>query len=757
MQDPDLTHALADLRTLLFDTAGQSPLVNLPRRGSRRVLALTEKAGKTMKALRAKGSLQLGQDIKAAASDEASLILKEMLDEDQKLRDQQGLSALHLGLGIACWEESDDTYCFAPLFLQPVELNIDPDGIRIKAPQVAPEINETLLAQLGITRDQIPANLLETPKPALPPRIAGFEDRLVLGLFHQARRAMALRLDPAHNPRLLHHTTLRRLILAGQANATAPSPIDSDGPVAEGGVPHLPKDNVTSVDTFQHAIIAETRANCPELVIQGPPGTGKSQTIVNIVANAIRDQKTVLVMAEKMNAIEAVWARMKAVTSSNQILMLQGKGLDRAEIAATLGVADQPGIINLLKACPDRTRPRAILTSPEAYALHVPEDWEFDILVIDEASQRPLASAAAAIAASKQIIVCGDSQQMPPETKADGSQVTSLLTAAERAGFPVRMLEYHYRSRHPALINVANQLHYDTRLRIVPSRLPETHYGVRFHSVAGVYDPDVRTNRLEAEAVVEAVRRCIADIHSKESDKRFLNSLGIITMNEPQRELIASLLEACPEAKGLSDSEPLFIRTINDVQGEERDIVLISLTFGKRPDERLHPNLGQISAPSGNKRVNVMMTRSRCRTELFGSFDHTTWPATTNAGIEALRLHLRTAQKGPQGYAGTPVAGPLVSLGLQNNYLFDRFNQAIRVTHTLSGKREHLGMLYLTGCKSEDDEASERKQLRDAGWRIIRVPHERLDDEGFFNTEKGQELKKKMNPLSPGRWPVDEE
>jgi superfamily I DNA and/or RNA helicase len=172
--------------------------------------------------------------------------------------------------------------------------------------------------------------------------------------------------------------------------------------------------------------------------------------------------------------------------------MLQGKGLNRAEIAARLQVADQPGIINVLKACPEPNRPRAVLTSPEAYALHVPDTWQFDILVIDEASQMPLASATAAIAASKQIVVCGDSQQMPPETKADGSQVTSLLTAAERAGFPVRMLEYHYRSRHPALINVANQLHYDTRLRIVPSLRPETHYGVKFHFVDGRYDPETR-------------------------------------------------------------------------------------------------------------------------------------------------------------------------------------------------------------------------------------------------------------------------
>jgi hypothetical protein len=228
-------------------------------------------------------------------------------------------------------------------------------------------------------------------------------------------------------------------------------------------------------------------------------------------------------------------------------------------------------------------------------------------------------------------------------------------------------------------------------------------------------------------------------------------------MNEAQRALIASLLEACPEATELSGDTRLFVRTIDEVQGEERDIILISPTFGKRPDGRLHPNLGPLSAPSGDKRVNVMMTRSRCRTEIFGSFDHATWPPTRNAGIEALRLHIRTAQKGPQGYAGRPVAGPLASDELRDEYGFDQFGQAIRVTRILNGKREVLGMLYPTGCKAEADEASERKQLRKAGWKIIRVPHEWLNDENLFKTEHGKKLKEKMNPLIPGHWPVDEE
>ena len=347
---------------------------------------------------------------------------------------------------------------------------------------------------------------------------------MFVGSFNQTRRLMASRLDPHRNPRLLNHATLTRLVLASRGDEAAvqlirPQALETHrAPSVEQNLHRI------RANSFQDSIITDTRSGCPELVVQGPPGTGKSQTIVNVIANAIQDGKSVLVMAEKMNAIEAVWKHLRSSAEASQVLMLQGEGLNRTRIAEALGVPETPGIINILRSCPEHERPKAILTSPEAFALCVPDDWTFDILVVDEASQMPLSSAAAAIAASRQLVVCGDSQQMPPDVplwmdpgKGD-AEMTSLLTAAERASFPTRMLEYHYRSRHPALIEASNRLFYRNRLRLVPSPLPDEYYGVKFHAASGIYDPTSRSNLEEAKQVVEAVRRCIRDARKQACD-----------------------------------------------------------------------------------------------------------------------------------------------------------------------------------------------------------------------------------------------
>ena len=499
-------------------------------------------------------------------------------------------------------------------------------------------------------------------------------------------------------------------------------------------------------DSFQDSIITDARSGCPELIVQGPPGTGKSQTIVNMIANAIQDGKSVLVMAEKMNAIEAIWKHLRSSPEASQALMLQGEGLDRTRIAETLGVPDVSGIINILQACPEQKRPKAILTSPEAFALCVPEDWTFDILVVDEASQMPLSSAAAAIAASRQLVVCGDSQQMPPDVplwmdpgKGD-VEMTSLLTAAERASFPTRMLEYHYRSRHPALIEASNRLFYRNRLRLVPSPLPAEYYGVKFHAASGLYDPTSRVNLEEATQVVEAVRRCIRDAKNKPVTAReWPKSIGIIAMNEPQRRLITSLLEDCPEVDGFPADEPLFVKTVSDVQGEERDIILISLTYGRTQGGELHPNLGPISTPSGDKRVNVMMTRSRCRTELFASFNYTQWPPTANAGIEALRIFIRNAQKGSRAYAGKSYKGPLTSHAIQELVTLDQFGRALCVK---TQKGQYRAMIYPVGGSSALDEASEIKQLENAGWPVRPIPSKWLYEEAIIEEEDRREFRR---------------
>ena len=457
------------------------------------------------------------------------------------------MPTIHLGLGIVAWEEADGAYCFAPLFLHPVELVAEHGSILVKPADTNSTLNEMLLARLDLARDQVPEDLPETAEIDLHPRIAGLEDRWVLGIFNQTRRAMARRLDPQHNPKLLTHRTLHRLVLASRGNLTAETGRPNT-PVERKVAPEGQNIRHLGVDTFQDEVITDTRAGCPELLVQGPPGTGKSQTIASIILNAIQDKKSVLVLAEKRNAIEAIWKRLGAHTNPGDVLMLQGDGLNRTLIAEALGIHEAARILDMLDACPKPSRPQAILASPEAFALYVPETWEFDVLVVDEASQLLLSSAAAAISVCRQIIVCGDRQQMPPDVPFSRNgdpdlaqnQAPSLLTAAENASFPVRMLRYHYRSRHPALIDPSNRLFYNARLRIVPSPLPVDRYGVKFHKVDGLYDPDSGTNLVEGKRIVDALRRCIAEIKNANTNgRRYPLSLGVIAMNDAQCQLIA--------------------------------------------------------------------------------------------------------------------------------------------------------------------------------------------------------------------------
>ena len=208
-------------------------------------------------------------------------------------------------------------------------------------------------------------------------------------------------------------------------------------------------------------------------------------------------------------------------------------------------------------------------------------------------------------------------------------------------------------------------------------------------------------------------------------------------MNEPQRRLIASLLEDCSGVDTLPADEPLFIKTVSDVQGEERDIILVSLTYGRTPGGELHPNLGPISTPSGDKRVNVMMTRSRCRTELFASFNYTQWPPTANAGIEALRIFIRNAQKGSRAYAGKPYKGPLTSQAIEELVTLDQFGRALCIKNQ---KGHYRAMIYPVGGSSALDEASEIEQLKNAGWPVRLIPSEWLYEEAIIEEEARREF-----------------
>jgi hypothetical protein len=721
----DILHARIEaMRLSFYDNSPRNRLINLPAAGSRRLLVLKGSARALRDALDAGQVLEIGKDVETQISlPLAREILREISDEDALLQDRQGLSAIRLGLGVAAWHHpKSEKLHYAPLILKPVHLEVGPDRILMRGAPLANEVNDYLLRNLEIRKEHLPQDPLDEQWTTSFNAFAGFEDRAVFGLFPQTGQAMADRLDTKKYPHLVTHPTLQRLAVANDAAALAVTQPQAWAPLAL----QSPNVEAASRDSFQNEIITLVRQGCPEIVVQGPPGTGKSQTIVNLVANAIVDGKTVLFMAEKMNAVEVVWERLRKTDYSATALLLQGTGLDKASIASRLGDTTSCDIPSMLMACSEHVRPRAILTSPQAFALYIPPDWRFDLLIIDEASQMLLSSAAAAISVSKQIIVCGDSKQMPPNppTSITGTIDTndmlsmSLLSAAERVGFQSKMLKRHYRSRHPSLIDTPNRLVYNTELRTVPSPLPADEFGLHYHYVESVYDRKSRTNVSEAEAIVEAVRAQVRENPGY--------TIGIIAMNEPQRALIKAFLESDSGNAAIPAAADLFVRSIQDIQGEERDMIFVSLTYGRTESGEYHRKLGPISAPHGENRVNVAMTRARYRTSVFSAYGATTLPMTGSKGVEALRFHLHAAQAGHQALAGADFEGTLAKHLYHNNYTLKRFGRALLVRkeprYPGGSDWRYIGMIYLTGTADALEEASEKQQLRYAGWKVTDFP-----------------------------------
>jgi very-short-patch-repair endonuclease len=295
-----------------------------------------------------------------------------------------------------------------------------------------------------------------------------------------------------------------------------------------------------------------------------------------------------------------------------------------------------------------------------------PECLKFDLVVMDEASQLRPEEALGAIARGSQLIVVGDPKQLPPtsffdrlmdggdeeesdETPTVLAGMDSILDICQQLFHPVRTLRWHYRSRHESLIAFSNH-HFYKNLIVFPSPYAKGgRLGVRYRYVRqGAYKD--RQNIPEAQRVVDAV----LDHMLRRSEE----SLGVVTLNQTQRELIEDLLDKRLRAfdegqKFLAAHEeqgwPFFIKNLENVQGDERDVIFISTTFGKAVGtNKIRQNFGPISRPDGWRRLNVLFTRARLRVELFTSMqaEDIVVDEKTPLGTKALRDYLDFARRG---------------------------------------------------------------------------------------------------------------
>ncbi|HEY2159247.1 MAG TPA: DUF3320 domain-containing protein, partial [Isosphaeraceae bacterium] len=282
------------------------------------------------------------------------------------------------------------------------------------------------------------------------------------------------------------------------------------------------------------------------------------------------------------------------------------------------------------------------LMSPISVAQYLePGGVTFDLLLIDEASQVSPVDALGAMARARQVVVVGDDKQLPPtrffskmldegavagdaDGDLDAGDLESVLGLCVAQGVPQRMLRWHYRSRHHSLIAVSNREFYENRLYVVPSPTTITAmHGLHFrHVLDGVFDRgNTATNRVEARAVAEAVVE-----HARRHPKK---SLGVGCFSVAQRDAIRDELELLqrgnPDLAGFFSpgrAEPFFVKNLENIQGDERDVVFISVGYARDPSGYLAMNFGQLSGQGGERRLNVLISRARERCEVFASITH---------------------------------------------------------------------------------------------------------------------------------------
>ena len=341
-----------------------------------------------------------------------------------------------------------------------------------------------------------------------------------------------------------------------------------------------------------------------------------------------------------------------------------------------------------------------MLVSPDSLSrIFPPRPDLFDLVVFDEASQIRVADAIGALGRARAAVVVGDSKQMPPTSVAesvadsiagsllDGSDPggldevsasdllavpdeESILSECVQAGVPRRWLSWHYRSQDEALIAFSNRRYYSDRLSTFPSPLhgtadPGVHgHGVSLIRVDGTFLRSqagnlLRTNPVEADAVVAEVRRRF------DADPEAVPSIGVVTFNAPQRTLVEARLRDLADdridaALDRTDGEGLFVKNLENVQGDERDVILFSTAFSANARGVLPLNFGPLNQIGGERRLNVAVTRARRQVLVFSSFDPEELRAeqTTSQGIKDLRAYLELAREGADVAVGSSPKAP---------------------------------------------------------------------------------------------------
>lgn len=343
---------------------------------------------------------------------------------------------------------------------------------------------------------------------------------------------------------------------------------------------------------------------------------------------------------------------MVAQGSAIAILLREGEK-KRKQKGIRLLLEEIGDLVQTLKPC--------FLMSPLSVSTFLSSDMKFDVVVFDEASQIFPQDAIGAIYRGKQLIVVGDSKQMPPSNFFNSSSIQddnddetddvtdfeSILDICSTA-FPQKRLKWHYRSRFEPLISFSNKNFYDNDLVTFPSSKQDTKgIGVDYFYVDGTFDRKTKTNRVEAEKIVDLVFENI--------EKYPERSLGVVAFSMSQQNLIDKLIakrrqqDPSKEPFFKSDkAEPFFVKNLETVQGDERDTIIFSIAYGKDSQGRLLLNFGPVNREGGERRLNVAVTRAKYNVQLVSSMHYTDidLSRTQSVGARLLREYLDYAENG---------------------------------------------------------------------------------------------------------------
>ena len=408
------------------------------------------------------------------------------------------------------------------------------------------------------------------------------------------------------------------------------------------------------------------------------------------------------------------------------------------------------GMIKQIKPC--------FMMSPLSVAQYLDptnEELQFDVVIFDEASQVKPEDALGAFMRGKTAVVMGDTQQLPPTSffdqmasgEGDEEEATSLdmesILHLCKLSFPVKMLKWHYRSRHESLINVSNKEFYDNELLVYPSPSHnDSDLGLKFH-----YNPDTAyergsssANPKEAEDVVEA----IFDHFDRYGDTK---SLGVGTFSVAQKNAILEKLEEKrrerPELEPLfseNKDERFFVKNLETIQGDERDVILISVGYGFDNERKMSLNFGPLNQDGGERRLNVLITRARQKCVVFSNFKASSMKLTANPphGVRALREFLEYAENLTMGHktqdehTSAPFEDAIASFLEENGYIVDKqigcagFRVDLAIVDEENPGKYILGIttdgkMYASSKVARDRDRLREQVLEGLGWKLYHL------------------------------------